>query len=322
MVNDSHIYLDIGNCKPDCTVNAWRYFCYSSEDSSIITTSTPSPEPITMNISSITLDNQTSKNRTDYQTPKPNTTLQERFSKGIIIPDSSISFPYKVTVKFDSITVNDNHELTRFGNAEIDISAFVQGIIVDLTDASTRGEIHTGDMPHTGLGDSSEGETIYFDPGTEVTVYLPRTIPLSIFTAGQEVDGCGRIDFNNPGIENQRLKLVETFKNNRLNWQEAIDKYLYLVTPSHDYSYYCAYDENERLGNLIKFYGPPGQSYEPIGYGAGTHTNVVSDTGDFTLRYTITVTPPPIFGKNKQLDSNAFLNQMEQNNTFTFNKAK
>ena len=293
----------------------------SPEDSSNITTSNLSPEPFTMKASSINLDNQTS-NQTNEK-PKTNTTSQARLSKGVIIPDNSINFPYKVTVRFDSITVNDNHEVTRFGNAEIDISAFVQGIRVDLTGASARGEVHTGDMPHTGLGDASEGETIYFDPGTEVTVYLPSTLPLSIFTVGQEVDGCGRIDFNKPGMENLRLKLVEVFKDNRLNWQDAIDKYLYLVTPNFDYSYYCAYDENERLGNLIKFYGPPGQSYEPIGYGAGAHTNVVSDTGDFTLRYTITVTPPPIFGKNKQLDSNPFLNQMQQqNSTITFNKAK
>jgi hypothetical protein len=67
-------------------------------------------------------------------------------------------------------------------------------ILVDLTDASTGGGIYTGqDMPPFGLGDVSEGETVYFDPGTEVTVNLPKTLPLSIFTAGQEVDGCGRI---------------------------------------------------------------------------------------------------------------------------------
>ena len=38
---------------------------------------------------------------------------------------------------------------------------------------------------------------------------------------------------------------------------------------------------------------PPDHSYEPTGYGAGVHTNVVSSNGDFTLRYTISVTPPP-----------------------------
>jgi F5/8 type C domain-containing protein len=47
------------------------------------------------------------------------------------------------------------------------------------------------------------------------------------------------------------------------------------------------------LGFINKLYMPPGQSYEPIGYGAGIHTNVVSDSGDFTLRYTISVVPPP-----------------------------
>lgn len=50
------------------------------------------------------------------------------------------------------------------------------------------------------------------------------------------------------------------------------------------------------------------------------HTNVVSSTGDFTLRYTIFVTPPPVTGVNRQFDSNAFLNQTQQNNTFASNK--
>ena len=77
-----------------------------------------------------------------------------------------------------------------------------------------------------------------------------------------------------------------------------IDQYVSALVPSNDRSDLCFVfgSYNDRLGNLIKFYEPPGQSYEPIGWGAGAHTNVVSDTGDFTLRYTITVTPPPTGG--------------------------
>ena len=43
-----------------------------------------------------------------------------------------------------------------------------------------------------GLGDVSHGETVYFSPLAEVTVDIPETLPLSIFTAGVEVDNCGR----------------------------------------------------------------------------------------------------------------------------------
>jgi hypothetical protein len=54
------------------------------------------------------------------------------------------------------------------------------------------------------------------------------------------------------------------------------------------------YGGSEVLGNIVKFYNPPGQSYEPIGYGAGVHTNVVSSKGDYTLRYTIAVHLHPL----------------------------
>ena len=93
---------------------------------------------------------------------------------------------------------------------------------------------------------------------------------------------------------------------------EPINAYINRMVPSDDLSFVCALDYNERLGNLIKF-------YRPVSYGAGAHT-IVNNAGDYTLRYTITVTPPPVTGMNRQLDSNSFLNQMQQNNTFTSNR--
>jgi hypothetical protein len=87
------------------------------------------------------------------------------------------------------------------------------------------------------------------------------------------------------------------------------------MVPSDDLSLICPIDSNDRIGNVIKF-------YNPVDYGAGAHTSVVSSTTDFILRYTITVKPPPATNVNRQLDSSAFLNHMQQNNTFTFNKAK
>ena len=86
--------------------------------------------------------------------------------------------------------------------------------------------------------------------------------------------------------------------------------------PSTDYSVICILgSDNDRIGNLIKF-------YNPVDYGKGAHTNVVSSTGNFTLRYTTTVTPPPITAVNKQLDPNTFLNQTQQNNIFASNETK
>jgi hypothetical protein len=240
-------------------------------------------QPITMNMSNINLNNQT-LNRTE-ETPTPNTTSQEKLARGIVITNTSISFPYEVTVRFDSITVRDNHEYSRYNNAEYDLSAFVQGIRIPLTDRSFVGICGgAGDPLPCGLGDASEGETITFTPGTEVTVYLPATLPLSVFTAGQEVDECGIVDFDDPRGEILRQRLVETFKNNSLNWIQTIYEYQNRIAPSDDLSLVCPIDYNDRIGNIIKF-------YNPVDYGAGAHTNVYSSQSDFILRYTITVKP-------------------------------
>ena len=77
---------------------------------------------------------------------------------------------------------------------------------------------------------------------------------------------------------------------------------------------------SEVLGNIVKFYNPPGFSYEPIGYGAGAHTNVVSSKGDYTLRYTIAVTPPPPLptASQKQLDAGKLTKKFQSNNTGIF----
>ena len=65
-----------------------------------------------------------------------------------------------MTVEFDSITVNDEHEGALSGDAEYDLSAYVQGLKVGLTDKSHRGRSCVGcDIPSPGLDDVSEGET-------------------------------------------------------------------------------------------------------------------------------------------------------------------
>ena len=52
----------------------------------------------------------------------------------------------------------------------------------------------------------------------------------------------------------------------------------------HDYQVQFSGGCGESLGLVNKIYDPPT-------YGEGAHTNVISSTGDFTLRYTISVTP-------------------------------
>ena len=135
-----------------------------------------------------------SSNLTEVE-PKSTLTIQEKLSKGII-PNVKIITPpliYKVTVKFDSITVNDDHEGALSGDAEYDLTAYVQGLKVGLTDKSHRGSnVARDDTPPHRLDDVSEGETVGFEPDTEVTVEIPDTMPLSIFTVGEEVDRCGR----------------------------------------------------------------------------------------------------------------------------------
>ena len=95
---------------------------------------------------------------------------------------------------------------------------------------------------------------------------------------GKELDKCDRMDFQLP------KDLVEVFKNPQLDWYTPLTQYL---SKKNSRLGDCGYGGSEELGNIVKFYNPPGSSYEPIGYGAGSHTNVVSDKGDYTLRYTI-----------------------------------
>ena len=69
--------------------------------------------------------------------PNSTLTIQEKLSRGIIPNVEIITLLlYKVTVKFDSITVNDDHEGALSGDAEYDLSAYVQGLKVGLTDKS------------------------------------------------------------------------------------------------------------------------------------------------------------------------------------------
>jgi hypothetical protein len=212
---------------------------------------------------------------------------------------------YRVTVTFYNIRVHNDHDTLLRGDGEWDLAAFVQGIKVPLTEKSCRtNALTTGDsVADCGLGSIEGGTTAYFgdlgkpvDLGTSVYLQLPRTVPLSIFTAGIEEDDCGRAEFPD---EDSQLKLMSVMRDERLNWIEPIRQFignvravdnLYTVgVGGNDFDPVCGYSDlfagSDRLGNIIEF-------YEPIDYGKSDQCiQQKSDSGDYTLCYKITVEP-------------------------------
>jgi hypothetical protein len=212
---------------------------------------------------------------------------------------------YRVKTTFYNIRVHNDHDGLTRGNGEWDLAAFVQGIKVPLTEKSCRTNYITtaGSVPPCGLGDIEGGTDAIFadlgkplDAGTSVTVDLPRTVPLSIFTAGVEEDDCGRAEFPD---EDSQLKLMLLMRDERLNWIEpirqfigdvgAIDNMYTVGVGSNNFDPICGYSDllagSDKLGNIIRF-------YEPIDYGKSDGCiQDKSDSGDYTLCYRITVTP-------------------------------
>jgi hypothetical protein len=134
------------------------------------------------------------------------------------------------------------------------------------------------------------------DAGTSVTLQLPRTVPLSIFTAGIEEDDCRRAEFPD---EKEQIKLMQLMRDERLNWIEPIRQFIGNVAAidnsgsvgvgSNNFDPICGYSDllagSDKLGNIIRF-------YEPIDYGASdVCTQDKSDSGDYTLCYRIVVSP-------------------------------
>jgi hypothetical protein len=274
----SDIVTNESDAAPDETSNA----------SSII----PSAESITTAPSYLTPSNQSS-NQTE-EASKPTATIGRQLSPGLLSDLAIISPPppHKVKVTFDSMAVHNDHEGALSGDGEYDIAVYVQGIKVGLTDASGPGD---------GLWDVSSGETVTFNPGTEVTVAIPSTLPLSVMTVGSEVDGCDRTAF--PEDIQDGILRVLTLGGALRNIQDEINDGINWIG--------CKLNGNDVLGVINNV-------YEPTSYGAGSHEEK-SDKGDFTLRYTIGVTapPPPAPDTNKQTDlqPNKFSNQLDNDLT-------
>ncbi|HET7643786.1 MAG TPA: hypothetical protein VFK40_09780 [Nitrososphaeraceae archaeon] len=257
-------------------------------DTSNINSSTSNQDSITMITSDLITDtdNQQSSNLTAVD-HNSKITLEEKLAKGIT-PDIKIDTPlptYKVKVQFDSITVYEDHEGPLSGDAEYDLTVYVQGVKVELTDKTTGERIWMGqDIPPFGLGDVSEGETVTFDPDTEVTVEIPETLPLLIFTVGDEVDHSCR----SKHPENILDKLITILHKPKDTWFDSIK----VIQHNENFNTCTTRFNNSELINPSDILGIITKFYDPPSYGGGPHTNVVSDTGDFILRYTITVIPP------------------------------
>ena len=189
--------------------------------------------------------------------------------------------PYKVKVTFTSVTVHNPHEGTFSGDGEYDLSVYVHGKLVSLTDMSRK-------AGGSGLWDVSTGETVRFPPGSETSVDIDRILPLSIFTVGSEVDDCGRTSFPS----NLEPQIVTLLKNNWVGQniikavntlnplggiQDQIDKAINYIG--------CKLNKNDDIGDIVK-------AYDAVNYGSGPHFDR-SDRGDFSLAYTISVVPPP-----------------------------
>jgi len=220
---------------------------------------------------------------------------------GLIAQDSYALPKYEVKVTFDSITIKNDREGAASGDGEFDLSAFVQGKRVDLTGGTSNR-----------IWDAQEGKTYQFNPGTEITVLLPEKVPISIFTIGHEVDGCGRVDWpkdddpimqslvatlNQPGKPDYQLYAspFDHFK------EIAIDK----VKKPIRYQATCAdilftsnndvlsgYTLIERkTGNVYHDIIRPGTSSERQGFSSVSGDYGPAPSLDYTLLYTISASP-------------------------------
>lgn len=237
----------------------------------------------------IELNESTVKDTESEEQPKTTTTIpRKEVEGGLDLDTPGIELPYKVKVKFDSITINRDREGPASGDGEFDLSAYVEGKRVDLTAAS-------------GIWDAKEGKTYQFNPGTEVTVDLPNSIPLSIFFFGLEIDGCGRINWpgdSDPVVKDLVAKLYAEIP--LQSRKKVINEFMVDIFDDNGSCGIFKGDflDNDDLGGTIKNYDAPD-------YGKGSHEeksefaysgfwgSTDGGAGTFTLRYTISVTAPP-----------------------------
>ncbi|HEY7109525.1 MAG TPA: hypothetical protein VH415_08875 [Nitrososphaeraceae archaeon] len=169
----------------------------------------------------------------------------------------------------------------------------------------------SGDPLPCGLGDISHGETAYFSPLAEITVDIPETLPLSIFTGGAEIDQCGRDHYVTENVNPTRI--LRELSQPEETWDSSIQDEAKAISSQYGaYAFNCPFNENDRIGSIIKFYKAPD-------YDAGTHEEFATNL-DYILRYTITVTPSQNIQSNKGIfntDNFSTSNDFVTNNKFS-----
>ncbi len=215
----------------------------------------------------------------------------------ITIPDQETAQPiekYRVNIRFDRITVHNDHEGFASGDGEYQLNAYVQGRLVDLTKLSQ--------WRDAGLTDVSSDETVQFNPGNFTSVDIDRLTQLTLFTVGSEDDGCGKLPL--PGFLQSTVN-SKTLNETRQQGGAVVGGVIggiyggpagaaagkeigpQLQKLSNDLTtkflgkISCKVNANDDIGKIV-------QTYDPPRFGAGPHT-VKSDAGDFTLTYSIAV---------------------------------
>lgn len=207
---------------------------------------------------------------------------------------------HKVTVKFDSITINEDHDpdITSAGPGpfthavsnpgEWQLVGVVQGKLIGLF-----GKINSETLTYS-TGENKKftdilggkavltGKTYNFPSGTQMTVTLGEKTPLSIFTFGRDYD-CGdwsdAFKFRAPAnLEDYLGEVYKILSNPNIIWSTEIEKIQQHM--SNAIVSNCS-DEDNILGGINVIYTPPR-------YQAFPHSET-SDNGDFLLRYTINV---------------------------------
>jgi hypothetical protein len=232
------------------------------------------------------------------QAPK-NLSIKQKFGKDLALSNLSqlISYDYKIKIVFRFIQVFEDHDPIGSGCGEWDLTAYVQGKKVSLSDSSV------GKALWSVCGESTGGgRYVEFKPGTEVTVDIPAenleerkdSQPLSIFTVGSEIDGCFKS--NLPQQLDEVQKIVADKGSTRPYYAGAQEKIAKIQSeinsdlPSEG----CLgnlHNFNDLLGTVNKVYFPPG--YGKVGYEGdplfktNSSVTVSSSTNDFWLTYWI-----------------------------------
>lgn len=186
----------------------------------------------------------------------------------------------------------EDHEGLLSGCGEYDLTVFVQGKKVSLTDAAVGNK----------LWDICESEYLHiidFKPGTEVVVDIPAesvegpqdSRPLSIFTVGTEVDGCLRADLPAQLKVDEILSDKGTTRPFYAGAKEKISQIQFNINsglPSQG----CLgtlHNYNDMLGTINELYYPPGYGklVGPNGPNNPGSNQATSSTGDFTLHWKV-----------------------------------